>query len=128
MSRRFQLVALLTVVALASGTGAVLAGARNYAPLVIYDAGHSADGGLADTHNTADTTQYAECGSNPWAGYCTLVDSAGTYYGCYTVDPAFMAVIRSMSPDSLFNVVWDDSSVCTYVLSYASSRTPPRAP
>jgi hypothetical protein len=127
MSRRHRIGALVTLAALASG-GIVFAGAKSIAPLSVNVAGRFASGGLAETHNTPDLTQYAECGSNPTAGFCTLRDSAGTFYSCFTTDPALIAVIRSMSPDSYFSISWDASGTCTYVLSYASSRVPPRAP
>lgn len=113
---------------LVAGTGAVVAGARQYAPLSISVANKWASGGFAETHNTPDFTQYAECGSNSNTGYCTLRDASATFYSCFTTDPGHIAVIRSMSPDSLFNVVWDASGVCTYVLSYASSRSAVRQP
>ncbi len=125
MSTRLRLAIIAALLAI---SGTVLAGARQYAPLAINLQFRYADGGLAETHNTDDAFSYAECGSNYGAGFCTVVDTAGTYYGCYTTDPAHIAVIRSMSPDSLFSIEWDESGVCTYVLSYASSRAAPRAP
>lgn len=127
-SRRCQLAALTSLLTLTAGAGAALAGAKQYAPLQINTALRSASGGLAETHNTAEATSLAECGSNPTTGYCLFRDAAGTFYSCYTTDPAQIAVIRSMSPDSTFNVLWDTSGVCTYVLSYASSRVAPRTP
>jgi len=128
MSRRLKLGAIVSLLALTAGTGAVLAGAKQYVPLSINAASRSAYGGLAETHNTADSVSYAECGSNATTGYCTFRDAANTFYSCYTTDPAQIAVIRSLSPDSTFNVVWDTSGVCTYVLSYASSRVAARTP
>lgn len=103
--------------------GTSLAGVKSYFPLTINYASRYANGGLAETHNTADNTQYAECGSNSNTGYCTLRDTAGTITSCYTTDPALLTVIRSMSDESLFSIRWDTAGVCTYVLSYASSRT-----
>lgn len=114
------------MLAIASGTGIVFAGVKQYEALWINVAERYANGGLAETHNTEDTEQFAECGSNPTAGFCTVRDVSGNYYSCYTTDPATIAVIRSMSPDSLFSIAWDESGVCTYVLSYASSRVVPR--
>lgn len=128
MSRHMKLGVIASLLALTAGTGLVGAGVRQYVPLQINTTYRSAYGGLAETHNTTDTSTYAECGSNSNTGYCTFRDVAGTSYSCYTTDPAQIAVIRSMSPDSLFNVVWDAAGVCTYVLSYASSRVTPRAP
>jgi hypothetical protein len=126
MSRRLKLGTIVALLALASGSGIVLAGAKSYAPLSINTVNRWASGGFSETHNTTDLTSYAECGSNSTTGYCTFRDTAGTFYSCYTTDPAQITVIRSMSPDSLFNVVWDASGVCTYVLSYASSRSATR--
>jgi hypothetical protein len=128
MSRQLKLGAIIALLTLTAGTGAVVAGIKQYVPLSINAASRSAYGGLAETHNTADNVSYAECGSNSTTGYCTFRDPSGTYFSCYTTDPAQIAVIRSMSPDSTFNVVWDTSGVCTYVLSYASSRVAARTP
>jgi hypothetical protein len=121
--------AVMSAVAVLGVTSAVFAGIKSYAPLSVNVAGHFASGGLAETHNTADSVQYAECGSNSTTGYCTLRDAGGTYYSCFTTDPSLLTVIRSMSPDSIFSVVWDpNTNQCTYVLSYASSRVAPRTP
>lgn len=128
MPRHPRIAALATLAALASGAGIVFAGAKTITPLSIDTTNRFAFGGLAETHNTSDTTQFAECGSNPTSGFCTVRDAAGTYYSCFTTDPALIAVIRSMSPDSYFSINWDANATCTYVLSYASSRVPPRAP
>ncbi|MEZ4362894.1 MAG: hypothetical protein R3B48_22070 [Kofleriaceae bacterium] len=108
---------------LAAAGGAGLAGVKSYAPLSVNAAGKFASGGLAETRNTPDLVQYAECGTNATTGYCTLRDTSGTYYSCYTTDPALLTVIRSMSEESIFSIAWNASGVCTYVLSYASSRT-----
>src|SRR5688572_28555871 len=127
MSHR-KLGAIAALLTLTAGTGAVIAGIKQYVPLSINAAARYANGGLAETHNTPDTVSYAECGSNATTGYCTFRDPAYNHYSCYTTDPAQIAVIRSMSPDSTFSVQWDTAGVCTYVLSYASSRVAPRAP
>jgi len=113
---------------LAAGGGVALGGAKQLFPLNINAAGRFASGGLAETHNTADTMQYAECGTNGTTGFCTLRDTAGTYYSCFTTDAANLAVIRSMSPDGYFSISWDAAGTCTYVLSYASSRSAVKLP
>ncbi len=128
MSHRIKLGAIAALLTLTAGTGAVVAGIKQYIPLQINAVNRYANGGLAETHNTPDNVSYAECGSNSTTGYCTFRDTAGTYYSCFTTDPAQIAVIRSMSPDSTFSVRWDTAGVCTYVLSYASSRVAPRTP
>lgn len=127
MTRPLLARTILAVSLLAATTGTVLAGAKSYIPLSINYAARYANGGLAETHNTADNVQYAECGSNSATGYCTIRDTAGTITSCYTTDPALLAVIRSMSDESLFSIQWNASGVCTYVLSYASSRTEAKA-
>jgi len=128
MSHRIKLGTIAALLAFTAGTSAVVAGSKQYFPLSINPVSRIANGGLAETHNTPDNVSYAECGSNSTTGYCTFRDTAGTFYSCYTTDPALIAVIRSMSPDSTFSAVWDTAGVCTYVLSYASSRVAPRAP
>lgn len=121
MKKKFVSVALGLAVVAAAGT--VLAGSPSLYPLSINYTSRYASGGLAETHNTPDNVQYAECGSNANTGYCTLRDAAGTYTSCYTTDPALISVIRSMSDEAFFSISWNASGVCTYVLSYASSRT-----
>ena len=105
--------------------GAGTAGNRWTSSLTINQSqyGTMAAGGFAETHNTPDVTEYAECGSNRTTGYCTFVQSNGSTWGCFTTDAGHIAVIRSMTPESYFNVTWDGSGQCTYVLAYASSRT-----
>src|SRR5262245_49147957 len=86
MSRRGWLSLVAGIVVLGS-SAVVIAGAKSIAPLQVNAASHYANAGLSETHNTADTTSYAECGSNSTAGYCTVRDTGGTYYSCYTTDP-----------------------------------------
>lgn len=121
MNKKILSVALGTAVLAAAGT--VTAGAPSLYPLSINYAARYANGGLAETHNTPDFVQYAECGSNSNTGYCAMRDASGTYTSCYTTDPALIEVIRSMSDESFFSISWSAAGVCTYVLSYASSRT-----
>jgi hypothetical protein len=125
---RIKIGFVVALLALTAGTGAVVAGQKQYSPLTVNPVARYANAGLAETHNTADTVSYAECGSNATAGYCTFREPSGTFYSCYTTDPSLLVVIRSMSPDSTISVQWDASGVCTYVLSYASSRVAPRTP
>lgn len=100
-----------------------MAGSKSIGSLTVNVASRYANAGLSDTHNTANGLEYAECGTNSTTGYCTFRDTAGTYYSCMTTDPAYLTVIRSMSDESFISVRWDAAGVCTYVLSYASSRT-----
>jgi hypothetical protein len=122
MSRRLWLSLSLAVSLLAAGSGAVLAGAKQISPLSVNAASRFANAGLGETHNTANTTEYIECGTNPTTGFCTIRDSSSNVYSCMTTDPDLLAVIRSMSDESYISVRWDAAGVCTYVLSYASSR------
>lgn len=123
MKKRLLLSLSLAAAMILGGGGAAMAGLKSYFPLQVNAPGRYASGGLSETHNTANGVEYFECGSNPTTGYCTIRDAAGTYYSCMTTDPALLTVIRSMSDESSISVRWDASGVCTYVLSYASSRT-----
>jgi hypothetical protein len=127
MSRRLRLIAiaLLTLVGL-GGIGT--AGAKWMNALTISQNGTMASGGFAETHNSANVTEYAECGSNRATGFCTFVDQRGTNYGCFTTDAGDIAVIRSMTPESWFAVTWNDVGQCTYVLAHATSRTRTKVP
>ena len=104
------------------------AGSKWMSSLTIAQNGLYASGGFAETHNSADVTEYAECGSNRTTGFCTFVDSAGTNFACFTTDAGHIAVIRSMTPESWFNVTWNGAGQCTYVLAYATSRTTTKVP
>lgn len=123
MKKRLLLSLSLAAAMIAGGGSAVLAGSKSLGSLTINAASRYANGGFAETHNTANLTEYAECGTNATTGYCTFRDAGGTYYSCMTTDPALLTVIRSMSDESYFSVRWDAAAVCTSVLSYASSRT-----
>lgn len=123
MTRRFWLSVSLAASLLAAGSGAVFAGAKSIAPLSVNAASRYANAGLGETHNTANTTEYIECGTNGTTGFCTVRDSSANMYSCMTTDASLLTVIRSMSDESYISVRWDAAGVCTYVLSYASSRT-----
>jgi hypothetical protein len=86
-------------------------------------------GGLGDTRNTANTSEYIECGTNSTTGYCLFRNAAGTYYSCSTTNAGMIEVIRSMSGDGSINFSYDTTTgACTYMLSYASSRAQPKNP
>ncbi len=121
------LLSLSLAAAMLAGGGAAIAGSKSLGSLNINASSRFASGGFAETHNTANLVEYAECGSNATTGYCTFRDAGGTYYSCMTTDPALLTVIRSMSDESYFSVRWDASAVCISVLSYASSRTEAKA-
>jgi hypothetical protein len=122
MTRRFWISVSLAASLVAAGGGAVLAGAKSISPLSVNAASRFANAGLGETHNTANTTEYIECGSNGTTGFCTVRDSSNNLYSCMTTDASLLSVIRSMSDESYISIRWDAGGVCTYVLSYASSR------
>jgi hypothetical protein len=122
MTRRFWLSVSLAVSLLAAGGGAVLAGSQSISPLSVNAANRYASAGLAETHNTTNTTEYIECGTNGTTGFCTIRDSSANMYSCMTTDASLLSVIRSMSDESYISLRWDAAGVCTYMLSYASSR------
>ena len=74
MSRRGILGIVAVVGMLGVGAGVARGGATQLFPLQVNAAARFANAGLAETHNTADTTQYAECGTNGSTGYCTFRD------------------------------------------------------
>jgi hypothetical protein len=122
MTPRFWIPVSLACSLVAAGTGSVLAGAKSIAPLTVNAASRFANAGLGETHNTANPTEYIECGTNGTTGFCTIRDSSSNVYSCMTTDASLLSVIRSMSDESYISVRWDAAGVCTYVLSYASSR------
>ena len=125
MSRRLSLLAIGSLVCALGGVG--MAGAR-WTNSVTINNGNLAAGGFAETFNTPDETEYAECGSNRTTGFCTFVDSNNNNYSCFTTDAGHIAVIRSMTPESYFNVMWNNLGQCTYVLGYSTSRTTTKVP
>lgn len=126
MSRRLQLIAIGCLTCTLGGVG--IAGSKWMSSLSINPNARTASGGLAETFNTADVTEYAECGSNRTSAFCTFVDTNNNNYSCFTTDAGHMAVIRSMTPESWFQVTWNNLGQCTYVLVYASSRTTTKVP
>jgi len=85
-----------------------------------------AQGSFSDIHNSPDPYSRADCGTNWAAGYCSFSDTSGAYHGCYTTDPAQMAVIRSMTDENVFSVGWDTTGKCIYIMSYVSSVPQPK--
>jgi hypothetical protein len=116
---------------LAGASAVAVAGAKSYFPAQLNTWGTtvSVSGGIGETRNTPDSTQYIECGSNSNTGYCLFRDAGGAYHSCSTTDAGLITVIRSMSGDGSINFLYDSTTnVCTYMLSYASSRDQPKAP
>ena len=131
MSRRLLATTILAAAALAGASATALAGSRSYVSAQVNTWGTTISiyGALGDTRNTANTTEYLECGSNSGTGYCLYRNPAGTYYSCSTTDAAMIQVIRSMSGDASINFSYDSTTgACTYMLSYSSSRAQPKAP
>src|SRR5262249_21178349 len=123
MNRR--LMAVVTAVGLVGASGVAMAGLKSYIPATLSQWGNtvSISGGIGETRNTADSVQYIECGSNANAGYCMFRDASNQYHSCSTTDAGMISVIRSMSGDGSINFSYDvTTNVCTYMLSYASSR------
>jgi hypothetical protein len=83
-----------------------------------------ANGSLGEIRASADPDAFAECGTNSSYGWCAFDDGTTGYLGCWTTDPAQLAVIRAMPADAYFSVRWSEQTAeCEYVLSYASSRS-----
>ena len=87
------------------------------------------NGAFGEIRNSPGTTSYAACGTNGGTGFCSLIETDGTYRSCFTNEPMYIDVIRSMSGDSLFSVSFRvDTGECQYVLSYTASHAAPKGP
>lgn len=130
MSSRLWTAAII-IAAVAGASAPATAGLKSYVSAQVNTWGNtiSISGALGDTRNTANGTEYLECGSNSNTAYCTYRNPAGTYYSCNTTNAAMVEVVRSMSGDGSINFSYDSTTnVCTYMLSYASSRAQPKSP
>jgi hypothetical protein len=130
MSSRLWVTAII-IAALAGASTRATAGAKSYVSAQVNTWGNTISiyGGLGDTRNTANTSEYIECGTNSTTGYCLFRNTAGTYYSCSTTNAGMIEVIRSMSGDGSINFSYDTTTgACTYMLSYASSRAQPKNP
>lgn len=104
------------------------AGARFTYPVVINDFNRTAYGALTDARGSADTRQYIGCWSNNATGGCDAVNASGLTRSCSTIDPAMLAVIRSMSDESYVAFRWGaDGSTCLYVYAQTTSYSKPAA-
>ncbi len=130
MSNRLWTAAIV-IAALAGASTPAKGGARSYVSAQVNTWGTTISiyGGLGDTRNTANTVEHLDCGTNSTTGYCTYRNPAGTYYSCNTTNAGMIEVIRSMHGDASINFSYDSTTnVCTYMLSYASSRAQPKTP
>lgn len=106
----------------------VYAGARFTYPVVINDTNRTAYGALTDARGSADTRQYIGCWSNGAMGGCDAVNASGLTRSCSTIDPAMLAVIRSMSDESYVAFRWSsDGSTCAYIYAQTTSYSKPAA-
>jgi hypothetical protein len=104
------------------------AGARFTYPVVINDLNRTAYGALTDARGSADTRQYIGCWSNNASGGCDAVNASGLTRSCSTIDPAMLAVIRSMSDESYVAFRWGaDGSTCQYIYAQTTSYSKPAA-
>ena len=130
MSNRLRAAGII-IAALVGASAPATAGLKSYVSAQVNTWGNTVSiyGGLGDTRNTANSAEYLECGSNTATGYCLFRNAAGTYYSCTTTNAAMIEVIRSMDGDGSINFSYDSTTnVCTYMLSYASSRAQPKSP
>jgi hypothetical protein len=131
------MLAIALCLGLVATTATVSAGKRVVEPVKIFDevdtgsgkptgAGR-AQGALADARASADATQMIGCWTAQDMGICYAVDAAGKSRGCTTHDPAQLAVLRSLTSESMLYINWNPYGTCTGVWVETGSVYKPRA-
>lgn len=131
-----RMLAISLCLGLVTVTATVSAGRRVVQPVWILDefdvttgkpAGGRAHGTLADARASSDATQYIGCWTGPDDGMCYATDATGKYRGCTTHDAQQVAVIRSLTPESMLYFNWSAYGACTGVWVENSSHYKPAA-
>lgn len=108
-----RILSLVSALALASATLVASAGRRDVIPVEITD--RYAQGSINDARSSADNMQVIGCYTGEYHGLCYAVDAAGLARGCSTRDPEQLAVLRSISSDSIIVFYWDKEGICSHV-------------
>lgn len=116
--------------ALATITGAAMAGSYMGYQVGINDTYKFAVGSIATTRNTPDTVQYIGCYHNAYTtgasyGNCYAVNNAGVSRTCYTTNANMIDTIRSIADDSYIYFQWNTDGTCSYILVDKGSRFRP---
>ena len=90
----------------------VQAGQREHVPVEFDEQSRYVQGAFADARGSADTMQYIGCYSNDHYGSCYAIDAAGRAHACATRDPEQLAIIRSISTDTMVNFRWQKDGTC----------------
>lgn len=99
---------------------AAQAGSRTRDQVNLDDSIHYAWGDLGTVRAMPDNTQFIGCYAQSsddyeW-GWCQVMDSAGTYRGCYVDNARHIASIRSIKGDSRISFQWNaDTGLCTSI-------------
>lgn len=133
--RRILAIALCLGLLPASAT--VSAGRRVIEPVKIfdeYDTGSGkptgagrAQGALADARASSDAIQSIGCWTGQDFGICYATDATGKYRGCATHDADQLAVLRSMTAESMLYFNWNPYGTCTEVWVENASHYKPGA-
>ena len=112
--------------------GQARAGKRTSSPVTIISASRYAYGSLGSTRNATGITAFIGCwtdGSSAGAtGQCWAQAETGPEVACMTNNSSMLAAMRTVTPDSQIQFVWDTSFNCTYVFVDNSSYTEPKQP
>lgn len=111
--QRIRILSLVTALAFAGAAVTASAGQRDVIPVEIN--GTSVQGVLADARGSADNRQYIGCYTTEYFGLCHAVDAAGQARGCTTRDPEQLAVMRSISSDSIVGFHSNKEGTCDSV-------------
>ena len=132
-------IAIATFLGLMLATTAASAGRRVIEPVRVFDevdhatakstGGGRAQGALADARASPDSIQNIGCWTTEHEGVCYATDATGKTRGCVTQDPEQLAVIRSLTPESMLYFRWTSiaSASCASIYVVTDSTYKPAA-
>jgi hypothetical protein len=113
--------------ALALGIGAsAYAGFHTMIQINVNDPGMFAQGDVSFAHNTPDAMQFLYCDSGGTSAFCAARNLAGLTRSCSTANPAHVAAVHSIGPDSFVVFRWNAAGQCTSINVRNGSLTVPK--
>jgi hypothetical protein len=88
-----------------------------------------ADGALGATRNSSDVTEYIGCEMYTYGTlYCRASDAGANTVSCWTSDPEFIALGRSINIDSWVEFDFDANGTCNFLVVDKGSWYPGKNP
>jgi len=119
MQKRNRISTIVTATAatlMLASAFAAMAGSQASLAVSISDPNQTAQGSLTAARYSADDVQFISCANsaNTFAN-CIAKNAAGVTRSCVTSDPALIAVISSIGPESYVSFRWNDEGQCASV-------------